>query len=81
MRRIKRTARLWIRVQATVPVTKKPLGIRMGKGKGSIEFYACPVRPGQIIFEMDRVPRKVAMSALAAVQPKWPGKLAWVEWS
>lgn len=48
VRRIKRTARLWVRMQATVPVTKKPLGIRMGKGKGAIEFYACAVRPGQV---------------------------------
>lgn len=63
-RKIKKTARLWIRLSAVVPVTRKPLGIRMGKGKGVIDFYATPVRPGQIIFEMDRVPRKVALQAL-----------------
>ncbi|PNH10938.1 50S ribosomal protein L16 [Tetrabaena socialis] len=80
-RKIKKTARLWIRMTATVPVTRKPLGLRMGKGKGAIEFYATPVRPGQIIFEMDRVPRKVAVQAMQAVQHKFPVKLAFVEWS
>ncbi|GFR42328.1 hypothetical protein Agub_g3235 [Astrephomene gubernaculifera] len=80
-RKIKKTARLWIRIAATVPVTRKPIGIRMGKGKGSIDFYATPVRPGQIIFEMDRVPRKVALQALQAAQYKFPVKLGFVEWS
>ncbi|KAG2502222.1 hypothetical protein HYH03_000708 [Edaphochlamys debaryana] len=80
-RKIKKTARLWVRIAATVPVTRKPLGIRMGKGKGAIDFYATPVRPGQIIFEMDRVPRKVAMQALQAAQYKFPIKLGFVEWS
>eukprot|EP00198_Chlamydomonas_reinhardtii_P008650 XP_001697987.1 predicted protein [Chlamydomonas reinhardtii] len=80
-RKIKKTARLWIRLSAVVPVTRKPLGIRMGKGKGVIDFYATPVRPGQIIFEMDRVPRKVALQALTAAQHKFPVKLGFVEWS
>ena len=80
-RKIKKTARLWIRIAATVPVTKKPLGIRMGKGKGNIDFYATPVRPGQIIFEMDRVPRQVALQAMQAVQHKFPCKLGFVEWN
>lgn len=78
---MKKSAALWIKIKATVPVTRKPLGIRMGKGKGYIEFYACPVRPGQIICEMDRVPRKVALSALEALQPKFPCRLGFVEWS
>jgi len=80
-RRIKKGARLWIRMQATVPVTRKPEGIRMGKGKGQIAFYATPVRPGQIIFEMDRVPRQVALQAMHAIQPKFPCRLGFVEWS
>ncbi len=50
-----------MRIEATVPVTRKPLGLRMGKGKGAIDFYATPVRPGQILFELDRVPRTVAL--------------------
>lgn len=64
-----------------MPVTKKPLGIRMGKGKGNIDFYATPVRPGQIIFEMDRVPRQIALQAMQSVQHKFPCKLGFVEWS
>lgn len=80
-RRIKKTARLWVRIEATVPVTRKPEGIRMGKGKGAIAFYATPVRPGQIIFEMDRLPKQVALQALEAVQAKFPCKLGFVEYS
>jgi large subunit ribosomal protein L16 len=68
-------------MNATVPVTRKPLGIRMGKGKGAIEFYACAVRPGQIVFEMDRVSRKVALAALESIRAKFPCKLGFVEWS
>lgn len=80
-RKIKKTARLWVRIEATVPVTRKPLGLRMGKGKGAIDFYATPVRPGQILFELDRVPRTVALQALQAAQYKFPVKLGFVEWS
>lgn len=80
-RKIKKSARLWIRINAIVPVTRKPEGIRMGKGKGAISFYATAVRPGQIVFEMDRVPRKVAMQGMEAIQPKFPCRLGFVEWS
>jgi len=80
-RRLKKSAALWVRMAATVPVTRKPEGIRMGKGKGAIAFYAAPVRPGQVILEMDRVPRKVALAGLAAIAPKFPCKLGFVEWS
>ncbi|EFJ52881.1 hypothetical protein VOLCADRAFT_72524 [Volvox carteri f. nagariensis] len=80
-RKLKKTARLWVRIEATVPVTRKPLNIRMGKGKGAIAFYATAVRPGQIIYEMDRVPRTVALQAMQAAQYKFPVKLGFVEWS
>ncbi|GLI61789.1 hypothetical protein VaNZ11_004289 [Volvox africanus] len=80
-RKLKKTARLWVRVEATVPVTRKPLNIRMGKGKGAIDFYATAVRPGQIIYEMDRVPRTVALQAMQAAQYKFPVRLGFVEWS
>ncbi|MEW5296998.1 MAG: hypothetical protein WDW38_007233 [Sanguina aurantia] len=80
-RRIKRSARLWLRIRATIPVTTKSLGIRMGKGKGAIAFYATPVRPGQIIIEMDRISRKVAMQAMVDIQPKFPCRLGFVEYS
>ncbi|GLC41013.1 hypothetical protein PLESTB_000952400 [Pleodorina starrii] len=80
-RKLKKTARLWVRMEATVPVTRKPLNIRMGKGKGAIAFYATAVRPGQIMYEMDRVTRTVALQAMQAAQHKFPVKLGFVEWS
>jgi large subunit ribosomal protein L16 len=80
-RRLKKDAKLWIRIEATVPVTRKPEGIRMGKGKGNIAFYATPIRPGQILFEMDRVERSVALQAMESMRAKWPTKIAFVEWS
>ncbi len=48
----------------------------MGKGKGAVAFYAAPIRPGQIIFELDRVPRKLAIDAVVAVQHKMPIKVS-----
>ncbi|GAX81968.1 hypothetical protein CEUSTIGMA_g9396.t1 [Chlamydomonas eustigma] len=79
-RKLKREAKLWIRIEATVPVTRKPDGIRMGKGKGAIAFYATPVRPGQILFEMDRISRAVAYQAMVSIQAKFPCRLGFVEW-
>eukprot|EP00798_Chlamydomonas_sp_ICE-L_P010404 gene10404-8352_t len=80
-RKIKKSARLWIRIAATVPVTKKSEGVRMGKGKGAISFYCTPVRPGQILFEMDRLPKAVAVAAMNSIQAKFPVRLGFVEWS
>nr|8A22_Ak Chain Ak, uL16m [Polytomella magna]8APN_Ak Chain Ak, uL16m [Polytomella magna]8APO_Ak Chain Ak, uL16m [Polytomella magna] len=80
-RKIKKTGRLWIMIRATVPMTKKPLGIRMGKGKGSIDHYVTPIRPGQILYEFDRISRPIALQALRAIQPKLPCRLGLVEWS
>jgi hypothetical protein len=66
-RQLKKQAAQWVRISATGPVTRKPQGIRMGKGKGAIEFYACAVRPGLIIAEMDRVPRQVRLGHKGSV--------------
>ena len=52
-RHIKRQGRVWIRIFPDVPVTKKPTEVRMGKGKGSVEFWAAKVKPGRIMFELD----------------------------
>ena len=54
-RYLKRAGRMWIRIFPDVPVSKKPAEVRMGKGKGSIEFWACRVKPGRIMFEVDGV--------------------------
>eukprot|EP00877_Chromochloris_zofingiensis_P000354 jgi/Chrzof1/10319/Cz04g37100.t1 len=63
-RTIKKTAMLWIRTTPNIPVSKKPAEVRMGKGKGAVAFYAAPIRPGQIIFELDNVTKKDALEAL-----------------
>src|SRR5260370_11475821 len=55
-RAMKRQGRLWILVFPDVPVSKKPAEVRMGSGKGSVEYWACRVHPGRIMFEMDGVP-------------------------
>jgi len=64
----------WIRIFPDVPVTKKPTEVRMGKGKGSVEFWAAKVRPGRIMFEIDGVPDDVAREALRLGAAKLPVK-------
>src|SRR3970040_1005192 len=63
-REMKRAGRVWIRVFPDVPVSKKPTEVRMGKGKGTPEFWACRVAPGKIMFEIDGVPAPSAREAL-----------------
>jgi large subunit ribosomal protein L16 len=63
-RHIKRAGRIWIRVFPDVPVSKKPTEVRMGKGKGSPEFWAARVKPGRIMFELDGVAPELAKEAL-----------------
>src|SRR5215468_10592787 len=63
-RAMKRAGRVWIRIFPDVPVSKKPTEVRMGKGKGTPEFWACRVKPGKIMFEIDGVPDAVAREAL-----------------
>ena len=73
-RHMKRAGRVWIRIFPDVPVTKKPTEVRMGKGKGSVEFWAARVKPGRIMFEIDGVPETVAREALALGAAKLPIK-------
>ena len=63
-RYMKRAGRVWIRVFPDVPVTSKPTEVRMGKGKGAIDYWACRVKPGRIMFEIDGVPEDIAREAL-----------------
>jgi large subunit ribosomal protein L16 len=63
-RHMKRAGRVWIRIFPDVPVTKKPAEVRMGSGKGGIEFWAARVKPGRIMFELDGVTDTVAREAL-----------------
>ena len=71
-RHMKRAGRVWIRIFPDVPVTKKPTEVRMGKGKGSVEFWACKVKPGRIMFEIDGVSDAVAREALRLGAAKLP---------
>jgi len=73
-RHMKRAGRVWIRVFPDVPVSKKPTEVRMGKGKGSPEFWAARVKPGRIMFEIDGVPDDVAREALRLSAAKLPIK-------
>jgi large subunit ribosomal protein L16 len=77
-RHIKRQGKVWIRIFPDVPVTKKPLEVRQGKGKGSVEFWACRVKPGRIMFEMEGVPEGLARDALALAAAKLPIKTKFV---
>ena len=69
---IKRSGRIWIRVFPDKPVTKKPQETRMGKGKGSPEFWVAVVRPGRILYEMEGVPEDVAREAMRLAGHKLP---------
>ncbi len=73
-RHMKRQGRVWIRIFPDVPVSKKPTEVRMGKGKGTPEFWAAKVKPGRIIFEIDGVTRPVAEEALRLGAAKLPIK-------
>ncbi|MDB6454636.1 MULTISPECIES: 50S ribosomal protein L16 [unclassified Falsirhodobacter] len=71
-RHMKRQGRVWIRIFPDVPVTSKPTEVRMGKGKGSVDFWAAKVKPGRIMFEIDGVPDSVAREALRLGAMKLP---------
>ena len=71
-RHIKRAGRVWIRVFPDVPVSTKPAEVRMGKGKGSPDYWVCRVKPGRIMFELDGVNSTVAREALERAAAKLP---------
>jgi large subunit ribosomal protein L16 len=71
-RHIKRQGKIWIRLFPDVPVTKKPLEVRMGKGKGSVDHWAAKIKPGRIMFEMDGVPLELAKVAFERASAKLP---------
>ena len=71
-RHMKREGQLWIKIFPDKPITKKPLEVRMGKGKGSVEYWAAVVKPGRILFEVGGVPLDVAKEALRLAAQKLP---------
>ena len=78
-RHMKRSGRVWIRVYPDVPVSKKPLEVRMGSGKGTPELWVARVKPGRILFEIDGIPVALAKEALALAAAKLPIKTRFVE--
>ena len=78
-RHMKRTGKVWSRVFSNIPVSKKPTEVRMGKGKGSTEFWVCRVKPGRILFEVDGVNEIVAKEALYKASAKLPIKTKFIK--
>ena len=73
-RHMKRQGRVWIRIFPDVAVSKKPTEVRMGKGKGSVEYWAAKVKPGRVMFEIDGVDEETAREALRLAAMKLPVK-------
>ena len=71
-RHIKRQGRVWIRVFPDVPVSQKPTEVRMGKGKGTPEYWACRIKPGRILFELDGIEESIAKRAFELGAAKLP---------
>jgi large subunit ribosomal protein L16 len=77
-RYMKREGQLWINIFPDKPITKKPLEVRMGKGKGAVEYWAAVVKPGRIMFEVGGVPLSVAKEALRLAAQKLPVKTKFI---
>ena len=71
-RYMKREGQMWIRIFPDKPITKKPAEVRMGKGKGALDHWVAPVKPGRILFEMDGIPLDVAQEAMRLAAQKLP---------
>ena len=78
-RHMKRAGKVWIRGFPEVPVTGKPAEVRMGKGKGSPEYWMCRIKPGRIMFELDGVDKDVAREALALASAKLPVQTRFIQ--
>lgn len=77
-RKVKRGAKIWIRVFPDKPITNKPLEVRMGKGKGSVEYWVAQVQPGRVLYEMQGVDEAVAREAFELAAAKLPFKTQFV---
>ena len=75
---MKREGNVWIRIFPDKPITNKPAEVRMGKGKGNLEYWAAVVKPGRILFEVDGVSEEVAKGALELASGKLPIKTSFV---
>ena len=77
-RHIKRGGKIWIRVFPDVPISKKPLEVRMGKGKGNVEYWVCKIQPGKMLYEMEGVTETIAREAFKLAAAKLPFKTNFV---
>ena len=78
-RAIKRGGKIWIRVFPDKPITQKPLEVRQGSGKGSVEYWVAQIQPGRILFEMEGVPKELAQQAFQLAEAKLPFKVTFAE--
>ncbi len=78
-RHVKRGGKIWIRVFPDKPITQKPLEVRMGKGKGSVEYWVAQIQPGKVLFEMEGVSRELAFEAFELAKAKLPFKVIFEE--
>ncbi len=78
-RHVKRGGKLWIRIFPDKPITKKPLEVRQGKGKGSVEYWVALVQPGRILFEIEGIPEELAKEAFTLASAKLPISTTFVE--
>ena len=78
-RHVRRGGKVWIRVFPDKPITKKPLEVRQGKGKGSVEYWVALIQPGRVIYEMEGVPEADARRALALAAAKLPFQTVFVK--
>lgn len=78
-RHIKRGGKIWIRVFPDKPITKKPLEVRQGKGKGPVEYWVAQIQPGRVLFEMEGVPEDLAREAFALAAAKLPMATIFIE--
>jgi len=77
-RHVKRGGKIWIRVFPDTPVTKKPIEVRMGKGKGNVEYWVSKIQPGKMLYEMEGVSEELAREAFRLAAAKLPVKVAFV---
>ncbi|RLA22918.1 MAG: 50S ribosomal protein L16 [Gammaproteobacteria bacterium] len=77
-RHCKRDGKLWIRIFPDKPITKKPLEVRMGKGKGSVEYWVAQIKPGTMLYELQGVPEEIAREAFALAAAKLPVKTKFI---
>ena len=77
-RHVKRQGKIWIRVFPDKPITEKPLEVRMGKGKGNVEYWVALIQPGKVLYEMDGVPEALAREAFALAAAKLSVKTTFV---